>query len=358
MNTSGPSFRIRATGSARPRKAPRKVPDLARLCILLVSLFVAGSLAACGSGGDRPAGSAGSGGIGREVTEIRYQGWASQVTVVELAEALGYLPGLKLTWVGNTISGPQDIQSVATGAVDIGGAFNGAVVKLVAQGAPIKAVVGYYGSDDKNYLGFYTVAGSPIRGPRDLIGKKVAMNALGAHYEAILDEYLKRGGLTPAEIKQVVPTVLPPVPTEQALRAGQIEVAGLQGAIRDKAVARGGLTPLFTDYRLLGPFTAGTQVLRTDFLAKNPHTARVLVTGVARAVQWTQTQPRDVVVARLEAIITERARKGEDTSVVAQWKSTGVSQPGGVVADADLALWINWLTVNGQLGRPVTPKDA
>src|SRR6266404_1172397 len=82
-----------------------------------------------------------------EKTEIRYQGWASQVTFTELAEDLGYLAPLRLKWVGNTISGPQDIQTVVTGDIDVGGAFYGAILKLIAAKAPIKAVVGYYGSD-------------------------------------------------------------------------------------------------------------------------------------------------------------------------------------------------------------------
>ncbi|EIG61398.1 hypothetical protein [Bradyrhizobium sp. WSM1253] len=57
-----------------------------------------------------------------EKTEIRYQGSAGQVTFIELAEDLGYVAPLKLKWVGNTISGPQDIQAVVTGDIDIGGA--------------------------------------------------------------------------------------------------------------------------------------------------------------------------------------------------------------------------------------------
>ncbi len=40
------------------------------------------------------------------------KGWAGQVTFPELAEDLGYLAPVKLKWVGNTISGPQDIQTV------------------------------------------------------------------------------------------------------------------------------------------------------------------------------------------------------------------------------------------------------
>ncbi|MFD0528330.1 ABC transporter substrate-binding protein [Kitasatospora arboriphila] len=104
---------------------------------------------------------------------------------------------MKLEWVGNTISGPQDIQSAATGQIDFGGAFNGAVVKLIAAGAPVKAVISYYGVDEAAYNGFYVLQDSPIRSARDLLGKKVGMNTLGAHSEAILDIYLQRNGLSP-----------------------------------------------------------------------------------------------------------------------------------------------------------------
>jgi hypothetical protein len=46
-----------------------------------------------------------------EKLELRYQGWASKVLYPELAEDLGYLAPIKLKWVDNTISGPQDIQA-------------------------------------------------------------------------------------------------------------------------------------------------------------------------------------------------------------------------------------------------------
>jgi ABC-type nitrate/sulfonate/bicarbonate transport system substrate-binding protein len=151
-----------------------------------------------------------------EKTEIRYQGWAGQVTFPELAEDLGYLAPLKLKWVGNTISGPQDIQTVVTGDVDIGGAFYGAIIKLIAAKAPIKAVVGYYGSDADTYNGYYVKEDSPIKTARDLIGKKVAVNTLGAHLEFVLREYLARNGLSAAEAKQVTLVAVSPVTGEQA----------------------------------------------------------------------------------------------------------------------------------------------
>ncbi|MFT5551646.1 MAG: ABC-type nitrate/sulfonate/bicarbonate transport system substrate-binding protein [Bradyrhizobium sp.] len=283
-----------------------------------------------------------------EKTEIRYQGWAGQVTFTELAEDLGYLAPLKLKWVGNTISGPQDIQTVVTGDTDIGGAFYGAILKLIAAKAPIKAVVGYYGSDANTYYAYFVKDDSPIKGARDLIGKKVAVNTLGAHLEFVLREYLARNGLSAGEAKQVTLVAIPPVSGEQALRQGQVEVSALSGVLRDKALERGGIRSLFNDTDLFGQFTGGAYVLRDRFIKDNPNAARKLVEGISRAIEWAQTTPPEQVRARFERIIAERKRN-EDASSIKYWKSTGVASKGGVISDAELQVWIDWLVKDGLL---------
>jgi ABC-type nitrate/sulfonate/bicarbonate transport system substrate-binding protein len=238
-----------------------------------------------------------------EKTEIRYQGWVGQVTWIELAEDLGYLAPLKAKWVGNTISGPQDIQTVVTGDVDLGGAFNGAVVKLLAKKAPIKAVLGYYGVDENTWSGYYVKEDSPIKSARDLIGKKIAVNTLGAHHEFMVREYLERAKLTDAEAKQVTLVVTPPVTGEQALRQGHVEVTTLGGVLRDKARERGGIRPLFTDRDLYGNFTAGSIVLHNKFIEQNPNTSRHLVAALARSIEWARNTPAAEVRARFVKII-------------------------------------------------------
>ncbi|WP_354111762.1 HipA domain-containing protein [Bradyrhizobium sp. S3.12.5] len=221
-------------------------------------------------------------------TVIRYLGSAGQVTFIELAEDLGYLTPLKLKWVGNTISGPQDIQTVVTGDIDIGGAFYGAILKLIAAKAPIKAVVGYYGSDANTYYGYFVKDDSPIKTARDLIGKKVAVNTLGAHLEFVLREYLARSGLSAGEARQVTLVAIPPVSGEQALRQGQVEVSALSGVLRDKALERGGIRSLFNDTDLFGQFTGGAYVLREKFINDNSNASRKLVDGLSRAIEWAQ----------------------------------------------------------------------
>jgi ABC-type nitrate/sulfonate/bicarbonate transport system substrate-binding protein len=326
--------------------APPRPPILRTLAAVAALLLLA---TATGCGGDSAAGA-------RQTTELRYQGSVGQVTLPELAADLGYLGDVQLNWIGNVTGGPQDIQATATGQSDFGGAFNGAIVKLAAANAPITAVISYYGSDAQTFQGYYVLDDSPIRGPRDLIGRKVGMNTLGAHAEAVLKTWLARGGLSAAEIKQVELVALPPVNTEQSLRQKQIDVAVLGGVIRDKAVAGGGIRTVFTDFQLLGPFSAGAYVFRDDFITRNPGTVRAFVTGLGKAIEWARSQPRETVVARLEAIIAKRGRN-EDPSLVRYWKSTGVAGRGGVISDQEFGTWIDWLAAEGEL-KGAKPKPA
>jgi ABC-type nitrate/sulfonate/bicarbonate transport system substrate-binding protein len=335
---------------AFPRHDVRHRSALVRT-LARVGVLTAAAAMATACGGSSQA-SSGSGPV-----TVRYQGSANNVTLPELAQDLGYFRNIRLTWVGNTISGPQDIQSAATGQTDVGGAFSGAVVKLIQAGAPVKAVVNYYGSDRKSFVGFYVPNDSPIRGPRDLIGKKIAVNTLGAHSEAVVDTYLAKNGLTPKEIAQVQLVVLPPNDTEQALRRGQVDVGSLSGVLQDHAVATGGLRSLFSDYELFGAFDGGQYVLREDFIARHPAAAKELVTGVAKAIEWERSTPRSTVIARFTSIIRARGRN-EKTENLKYWKSVGVPAKGGVITDQDFTRWQGWLEGNHIVAKGALQPDA
>ena len=272
------------------------------LTILSAAAAVVIALTVSGCGGSAAGGDTGGAGApgANEVKELRYQGWANTVTLPELAQDLGYLGDVKLNWVGNTISGPQDIQSAATGQTDFGGAFAGAVVKLVEAGAPVKAVINYYGEDKLTFNGFYVKEDSPIKTARDFIGKKIAVNTLGAHSEAVINTYLRKNGLSAEEIKQVQLVVVPPNDTEEAIRRGQVDAGSLGSILQDRAIANGGLRSVFSDFDLFGSFAGGPYVLREDFIAQNPNTTRTFTTAVAKAIEWERTTPRKEVIAKGE----------------------------------------------------------
>ncbi|MBC2639772.1 MULTISPECIES: ABC transporter substrate-binding protein [unclassified Rhodococcus (in: high G+C Gram-positive bacteria)] len=326
-------------------------PRLARTLAAAVALLTFTSLAVACSGSEATTTADGR-------TVLRYEGSTGQVSFPELAADLGYYQKVELNWIGDTTSGPQSIQNAATGQTDFGGAFNGAVLKLAAADSPITSVIGYYGSDKETFNGYYVLDGSPITSARDLIGKKVGMNTLGAHHEFLVREWLAREGLTPDEIKQVELTVVPPVNTEQALRQGQIDVGTLGSVFRDKAVERGGIRPLFTDESIFGSFTYGSLLFRNDFIAKNKDAVADFVQGTARAIRWTQTTPRAEVIAKFKDIITRRGRN-ETTDLVDYWKTPGVAGPGGVITDQEIQIWIDWLVRNGELeDGKLTPADV
>src|SRR3954452_15527163 len=119
----------------------------------LATLLAVGSLAAGNS-------AAGDDVSGVETTTIRYQSYAGSVDVLQLADALGYLDGLKLKKGGDVTGGPQSVQALTSYQIDISSsAFFGAIAQVVATGAPIKAVVSTYGSNEKISSAIVTVDG-------------------------------------------------------------------------------------------------------------------------------------------------------------------------------------------------------
>ena len=293
-----------------------------------------------------------------ETLELRYQGMGTLI-YPELAEDLGYLAPIKLRHLGDTFSGPQDVQSVATDQTDFGMAFNGAIVKLVASKAPIRSVVGVSNVDAEQWNGIWVLEGSDIRGPRDFIGKKVAMNTVGAHSEFVLREYLTRGGLKREEIDQVTMVVIPPISAEQTLRQGQVDAAHFLSITQDIASEKGGLRRIVTDYDLFGSFNAGSYVLAERFIREKPNTARKFVEGVARAVEWARTTPRAEVMARLERSLRERKRSPQAITMLKYWRPPAKHTRGGLLTERDFSIWIDWLVKDGKLGpSSIKPSDV
>jgi ABC-type nitrate/sulfonate/bicarbonate transport system substrate-binding protein len=209
-------------------------------------------------------------------------------------------------------------------------------------------VIASYGSDEDMNVGFYVLENSPIRSPRDFIGKKVAVNAFGAHYEFVIKDYLLRHGLTEKEIRDVELIVLPPVSTEQSLRNGQIDIAVFSGILEKRALKSGGVRPIFKDIELYGPFTAGSYAMRKDFIAQHRDAAKTFVSGVARAQEWLHNTPKEQIVARMENIIDKRQRN-ETKVLIPYYTGTGVKDVGGVQKNQDFEPWVNALVQEQKL---------
>ena len=280
---------------------------------------------------------------------LQYQSQTGAVSFPELAEDLGYLGDLELEKVSNYVGGPESIQLTATGETDFGYAFNGASIKSYSKNVKIKSVVGAYGSDENTYIGAFVLEGSSIKSAKDFIDKKVGVNILGAHLEAVTKDYLRKGGLTEDEIKKVTFVTIPSANAEQALRNEQIDIILLQSLAKDLALERGGIKEVFNDIEVFGSeFTAGDFFFTEKYIDENPTTVKQFTEGVAKAIEWARTTPQEEVIERFEQIVT--AREGnEPTGNLKFWKSTGIASEGGLITDDEFQIWIDWLVANGEL---------
>ncbi len=325
---------------------------------ILVLAALAAVLTACGGGGSDATADGGGGSSGDEPTQIRYQYFPGFISPVEVAQKLGYLGKLELKSVGAVTGGPESIQAVATGQSDIGGAFPSAVIHLIAAGGPVKAVIGQFGADAQAYSGLYVPEDSSIHTAKDLIGKKIGVNTLGANSEAVMHEWLKKQGLSPDEVKEVELVVIPPVNMEEALDQGQLDGAVMGGAVREKAERDGGVRRIFKDVEFLGSYLNTTTVLSDGFIEDHPVATKELVAGLAKAVHYMQTEPAAKVVKLGEEIADELGRS-EDDEVIKYWKSLGVPGEGGLILPREFPMWIKYLEEEGELepGK-VTPEEA
>lgn len=311
----------------------------------LVAILSSSLLAACG-GNENDAASA-----GEQDKVLQYQSQAGVVTFPEVAQELGYLDDITLESVSTYVGGPESIQLVATNQIDFGYAFTGAVLKSAAKDVPIKAVIAAYGSDDATTTSLYALESSGITSGKDLIGKKIGVNTLGAHFEFFLQDYLKQEGLTAEERKQVSTVVIPMATAEQTLRNEQIDAVIMNGLARDLALERGGIETVSRDIDVYERhFTAGPTVFSDSYIEENPETVKMFVEGTAKAIDWLQTTPKEDVIELYTTILTKR---GEEDTVdnTRFFKSPGVSAKGGVLTDEDFGVWLTTLEEDGTIEK-------
>lgn len=310
-----------------------------------IAVTIGAVLAVAGAAGC----SAGAAEDGKETTTIRFQTGPGLLNYAELADALGYLDTVKLESVGEVQGGPAALQALATGQTDIAvGPFNGATAKVVSTGVKLTAVAATYGSTEEVNSSILTLDDSGITSGKDLIGKKVAVNTLGANAEAVLDTYLAKEGLTAQQIDQVTLVPLPGINSEPALRKGQVDAAYLGFASKALALKHGGIKVLADDTDFVGAYNGGSYVLKDDFIEDNPSTTQELVAGITKAIEWDQAHTPEETLKVYSKYLTDKGR-GQYVKALANWSGNGVATPGGVLRDQDFSIWIDWLKDSGEI---------
>jgi ABC-type nitrate/sulfonate/bicarbonate transport system substrate-binding protein len=161
--------------------------------------------------------------LAEEVT-IRFLASHGGISAHELAAELGYYDDaeIKLENVGYAAGGPESLIALAGGSVELGSAATAAVLNSIAGGNDFVAAYPSNGINDEAQSIFYVLEDSPIREIKDIVGKTIAVNTLGAHLDYAVREALHQNGL-PQESANLI--VVPGPQLEQVLRSKQVDIS-------------------------------------------------------------------------------------------------------------------------------------
>jgi ABC-type nitrate/sulfonate/bicarbonate transport system substrate-binding protein len=281
-----------------------------------------------------------------EDVKFRYLASQGGLSAHELAAELGYFDGTGITIenVGYASGGPASLIALASGDVEIGSAATSAVLNSIIGGNDFVAAYPSNGINDEVQSIFYVLEDSPIRDIKDITGKTVAVNTIGAHLDYTIREALHSVGLPSDAANQIV---VPGPQLEQVLRSGQVDISAFgywQTTFEGAAKKNGGLRAIFDDTDVLGEIAGGFIVLRRDFIEKHPQAARVFVEQSERALDYAREYPEETKKIFAKAL----AERGENPDIAEFFRGYGV-RPGGKAVERDLQFWIDVLVREGKL---------
>jgi ABC-type nitrate/sulfonate/bicarbonate transport system substrate-binding protein len=330
---------------ARPGRSSRTAgTSPTRRFLAGAAVLAAASTALSGCG-------AASGSGGGETTTVRYQSYAGAVDPLQLADALGELDGLELERLGDVTGGPQSLQAVASDQTDISAnAFYGAIAQLVGTGAPIKAVIPSYGNNAETNQKLVVLEDSPIKDAEDFIGKKIAVNTLGANAEAVLDTWFDQEGLTEEEQDQITLVPLPPLNTPDALAKGQVDGAMLGFLGYQLLDQQYDAREIVNDTDVVGgDYAGGGLAMREDFIEQNPDTTRTLVEGIAAAIEFIETHSKQEIFDVYFPYLEEQGLEDYIPAIETNFPGTLGLDPKPVITDEDISRWVDWLDSRGDI---------
>lgn len=281
-----------------------------------------------------------------EQVEIRYLASQGGLAAHELADALGYFKGTGITLknVGYAQGGPASLFALASGDVELGSAATAAVLNSIAGGNDFVAAYASNGINKTTESIFYTLEGSPIKSIKDLAGKTIAVNTLGAHLDYTVREALHSVGLPENAAKLVV---VPGPQLEQVLRSKQVDVTAFgywQKTFEGAALKNGPLQKVFGDTDVLGEIAGGFVVLRRDWIKQHPAAAKIFVEKSQEALEYARLHPEEVKTVLAKAL----AARNENPDIAQYFTGYGVRE-GGKAVTRDLQFWIDILARGGVL---------
>ena len=261
-----------------------------------------------------------------------------------IAYALGYFKQENITidFVGSTISGPQAIIAVSTGAADAGVSATTSLINAVQAGANVIGVLDLQTAFNSSPLAdWFVLNNSNITTPQDIKGKTIGLNSVGASFYYATLVYLSKYGIT---ANDVYFKVMPLSNIEQALRSGQIDIGGIIDPYSTHAMSTGGVRVLFNEYNATGQNQFSLVFFSTNFAKSHPDVVRRFSIAYIKAVNFSYQHPDQAaeIVANY-------------TGVNSTYVRSHLYTPNAMVNMSSIAYWINTLKNYSDTEINVTP---
>ena len=259
--------------------------------------------------------------------------------------------------------GTTSVQALLGNNIDIGGAAWPSFINAVARGGKVKAVINMNVTtrdNESGTSGLLVLEDGNIRTIKDLAGKRIGVNGLGAEADYVIRQFLKKNGLS---ISQVELVTLQDDKQEQMLRNRQIDAAGFSGSgglYFEKAVENGGVRqiPGTTNYDTKGESVLSGMGFRRDFIEKHPDVVRRYIHALdaARRIVYQEFHKDPERVRKAYAEIS--TQKGGNPKLAKYFRATRWSPDFPVIVDKDIQWWIDRFVEDGTL-KPgqIKPSD-
>lgn len=176
--------------------------------------------------------------------------------------------GLKVEVVKIPGGGTAIAAAVAGGGIEIGKASTYALIAAHARGVPfvLLAPAAYYSSDQPD-IPLVVAASSPLRGPKDLGGKTVAVVSLSTTMRIATQAWIDQSGGDSSTVHfvELSPPAVPP-----AIESGRIDGSPLSEPVLSQAIGSGKIRVLGYPYNAIGKhFELADWFSTADWVAKH-----------------------------------------------------------------------------------------
>lgn len=195
--------------------------------------------------------------------------------------------GVTVEWL-NFPMGPQMMEGIGAGSVDLGAAAS--TPPIFAQAAGVPFVYAANIPPGKSSAGVLVPKGSPIQSVRDLKGKRIAFQP-GSVWQYDLVKLLEEAGLRYSDI---VPMKMPPADANAAFNSGSVD-AWVQGEPYVTLAQRKSGARLMADVTRFNS-TGGFYLAAASTFKTHPEWLRAALEEIQKAGDWAQQHPHDAAL--------------------------------------------------------------